>query len=380
MRPLDSLDTRELGGVDALDIRPARQYSRFHVRAALGLRPTIAPALLFIPLGAMLGPSGAGVLSREVLAHLSPIVSVSLVVLGIFIGLAIGRRRPTRRLVVAAAIEAGVTMGVVSASVLYLLRTWGLDLDLSPMLVAIALGIVSSVSSAPASTQDAQGALAASIADFDDVLPVVAGAVVLLFVHPRGMEAALALGIWTMVFAAIIAVAADLLFRSATQPERNAFLAGAIALVAGGAAFVGGAPLLAGFVTGMVWSRLHHSAAAVAENFGRLQHPFMVAMLLIAGAVVDFSLLAVWLTVPVVLFRLAGKLLGASVSGRIVSSGATADLGAALIAPGLIGVAFALQLAQVTGSAGVAIASAAAIATVVNEVLGALVAPEPREA
>jgi hypothetical protein len=380
MRPLDSLDTRELGGADALDVQPARQYSRFHVRAALGLRPTIAPALLFIPLGAMLGPSGAGVLSREVLAHLSPIVSVSLVVLGIFIGLAIGRRRPTRRLVIAAAIEAGVTMGVVSASVLYLLRTWGLDLDLSPMLVAIALGIVSSVSSAPASTQDAQGALAASIADFDDVLPVVAGAVVLLFVHPRGMEAAIALGIWAMVFAAIIAVAADLLFRSATRPERNAFLAGAIALVAGGAAFVGGAPLLAGFVTGMVWSRLQSSAAAVAENFGRLQHPFMVAMLLIAGAVVDFTMLAVWLTIPVVLFRLAGKLLGASVSGRVVSSGTTADLGAALIAPGLIGVAFALQLAQVTGSAGVAIASAAAIATVVNEVLGALVAPEPREA
>jgi hypothetical protein len=202
---------------------------------------------------------------------------------------------------------------------------------------------------------------------------------VLLFVHSRGVQAALALGIWTMMFAGIIAVAADLLFRSATRPERNAFLAGAISLVGGGAAFVGGAPLLAGFVTGIIWSRLQHSAAAVAENFGRLQHPFMVAMLLIAGAIVDFSMLVVWLTVPLVLFRLAGKLLGASVAGRLVPSGPTADLCAALLAPGVIGVAFALQLAQVTGSAGVAIASAAAIATVVNEVLGAMVAPAPRE-
>jgi hypothetical protein len=315
-----------------------------------------------------------------VLPHLAPVVSASLVVLGIFIGLAVGRRRPSPRLVMAAALEAALTMGVVFGSVLYLLRTWGLLLDLSPVVVAVALGIVASVSSAPAQARGQHASLAASIADFDDVLPVVAGAVVLGFVHPLGTDKALTLGTWAVVFAVMIALAADLLFRSATGGERGAFLVGAIGLIAGGAAYVGGSPLLAGFVAGVVWSRLHHSAAAVAENFGRLQHPFMVAMLLIAGIVVDFSMLAVWVAVPIVLFRLVGKLLGASVAGRLVPSGAISDLAAALIAPGVIGVAFALQLAQVTGSAGSAIVSAAAMATIVNELLGALVAPSPRTA
>jgi hypothetical protein len=378
---MQPLDTRELGGADALDApRPPRTYGRFYVRAALGLRPTIAPSLLFIPLGALLGPSGAGLIPRVVVTYLAPVVSASVVVLGIFIGLAVGRRGAARRVVLAAGLEAALTMSVVSASVAFLLLTWGLVLDLSTAVVALALGIVASVSSAPAAPADDTTRLAASIADFDDVLPVFAGALLLVFVHPLGIGTALTLGAWSVIFAAIIAFSADLLFRSATPGERGAFLAGAIALIAGGAAYVGGSLLLAGFVAGLVWSRLHRNITQIGQTFARLQHPMMVAMLLIAGAAIEPSQLVLWLTVPIVLFRLTGKLLGASAANRVVPSGATVNLSAALVAPGVIGVAFALQLAQVTGSAGAAIASAAAIATVVNELIGAFVAPGPRAA
>jgi len=65
-------DARELGGADALDeaIEPtrgplaARLDMLLRSRAALGLRPAAAPAVLFVPLGVLLGP--------EVLAASSP--------------------------------------------------------------------------------------------------------------------------------------------------------------------------------------------------------------------------------------------------------------------------------------------------------------------
>lgn len=377
------IDTRALGGEDPLDAQsppfePGRGlFSRFRVRAALGLRPVIAPSLLFIPLGVLLGPSGAGILSVRVLENLQPVTMVALVVLGVFIGVAFGRRRSTRRILVAAASEAALTMAVVTGAVWYLLTTWNLDLGLDYALLALALGIVASVSSAPAEGTGATRALAVSIADFDDILPVVIGAVVLALAHPLGPARAAWLGIWAVVFAASIAGAVDLLFRTAGAPERGTFVVGALALIAGGAAYVGGSALLAGFAAGTVWSQLRHSLATLDESFGKLQHPFMVAMLIIAGASVEPSTLALWLAVPVVLFRMAGKLLGAAIANRVVPSGLTADLGAALITPGVVGVAFALQFGLYAGSVGVAIVSAAALATVVNEVIGLAVMPAP---
>jgi hypothetical protein len=377
------LDTRALGGADPIDAHsPAfghgrGLFSRFRVRAALGLQPVIAPSLLFIPLGVLLGPSGAGIVSPRVLENLQPITMIALVVLGVFIGVAFGRRRSTRRILAAAASEAALTMVVVSGAVWYLLAAWGLDLGLDPGLLAVALGIVASVSSAPADGAGSTRALAVSIADFDDILPVVVGAVVLAFAHPLGVERALWLGLWAVLFAALIAGAVDLLFRGAGVPERGTFLVGALALIAGGAAYVGGSALLAGFAAGTIWSRLRVSLATLDESFAKLQHPFMVAMLIIAGASMVPSTLALWLAVPVVIFRMVGKLLGAAMANRFVPSGLTADLGAALITPGVVGVAFALQFGQYAGSVGAAIVTAAALATVVNEVIGLAVMPRP---
>jgi hypothetical protein len=380
VRPQD-LDTRALGGEDPIDAhspafgRDRGVLWRFRVRAALGLRPLIAPSLLFIPLGALLGPYGAGMLSATVLENLQPVIMVALVVLGVFVGVAFGRRRSTRRILAAAASEAALTMVVVSGAIWYLLIAWGLDLGVPPALVAVGLGIVASVSSAPAEGTGASRALAVAIADFDDILPVVIGAVVLAFAHPLGVERAALLGMWAIAFAALIAVAADQLFRTADAPERGTFLVGALGLIAGGAAYIGGSALLAGFVAGAVWSRLRPSLAAVEEGFGKLQHPFMVAMLIVAGASAVPSMLALWLAVPVIVFRMAGKLLGAAIANRLMPSGLTADLGAALITPGVLGVAFALQFGQFVGPVGPAIVSAAALATVVNELIGLAVMP-----
>lgn len=374
----EELQTRELGGADPLDSRlpepRTRRWSRFRVRAALGLKPALAPALIFIPLGGLLGPAGLDVLSIAVIAHLDPILSAALVVLGVFIGLGWGRRRPPAKVLAAATLEAGLTMIVVAGSVWFLLVAWSAPLDGSLALAALALGIVSSVSSAPEGERGTTPSLAATIADFDDVMPVLLGALVLAFAHPLGPSRALLLGGWTVAFSVVIAVAANLLFRDADGAERGAFLVGAVALLAGGAAYVGGSALLAGFVAGLIWSRLPASGVVLAQYLGKLQHPLMVLLLLVIGAVVSPTMLAVWLAVPMVLFRLTGKLTAAVLASRVVGRTDAFPLGAALVAPGILGVAFALQFAQVWSAAGLTIASAAALATVANEMLGLLVA------
>jgi hypothetical protein len=380
----EELETRELGGDDPLDLwlpepRP-RRWSRFRVRAAFGLRPALAPALVFIPLGALLGPSGFGVLSFQIIAHLDPVVTAALAVLGVFIGLGWGGRRPPWLVLGAATVEAGLTMVVVAGSIWYLLAAWDAPIDGSLALAAIALGIVSSVSSAPEGERGASPALAVSIADLDDVMPVVLGALVLAFAHPLGLSRALLLGGWTVAFSVLIAMAADLLFRKADDAERGAFLVGVLALLAGGAAYVGGSALLAGFVAGLIWSRLPASGPVLGRYLGKLQHPLVVVLLLVIGAVVTPTMLAVWLAVPMVLFRLTGKLVAATLASRVVGNTEALPLAAALVAPGILGVAFALQFAQMWTAAGLTIASAAALATVVNELLGLFVASGARPA
>ena len=376
------MDVRELGGSDPLDAQlPERRrgaFARFRVRAALGLRPAVAPSLLFIPLGMLLGPAALNVANRDTLQHLDPVVAAALAVLGVFVGLAFGRRPPAARVLSAAAIEATLTLAIVSGTVWYLISTWGVAVGASIPVVALAMGIVASVSSAPPAGRSPAASLASAIADVDDVVPIVLGAVALVFVHPLGPSAAAWLGGWSIVFALAIALAANVLFATSGPAERAGFFVGAIALIAGCAAYVGASGLLAGFAAGLFWSRTRHASALLDQHLGKLQHPLTVALLAIAGAATAPSMLVVWLAVPLVIFRLTGKLLGAAMVARVTRAGAPSEIGVALVAPGIVGVAFALQIAQVHPAFGVALASATALATVANEAMGLAVRPAER--
>ncbi len=77
------LESRELGGADPLDTQlgvPAqpllarlgleRYLPLLQRRAAFGLRPGIAPAIVLVPAGFLLGPQGSNILSIDLLAHL----------------------------------------------------------------------------------------------------------------------------------------------------------------------------------------------------------------------------------------------------------------------------------------------------------------------
>jgi hypothetical protein len=55
-----------------------RLTRRLRTSAALGLPAVLAPAMVFVPLGVLLGPWGTNVLDARVVGHLEPVVSILL--------------------------------------------------------------------------------------------------------------------------------------------------------------------------------------------------------------------------------------------------------------------------------------------------------------
>ena len=80
------------------------------VGAALGLRSGIAPAIVYVPLGYLLGPARLNVLSPAVLGHLDFVLWLALATLGVFAGLGLDvRTRADRHLLSVASMEAAVS-------------------------------------------------------------------------------------------------------------------------------------------------------------------------------------------------------------------------------------------------------------------------------
>jgi hypothetical protein len=381
---------RELGGPDPLDRRLgaapptplAWLVSLLSTRSALGLAPSPTPAIIFLPLGALLGPRVLGLLSPELLTNLDVAVTVALAVLGILVGLALGRDvRSMPRLLGAASLESAVTIGAVAAAALYFVDRTGVPVGAPALVFALALGLCASASSATSADPDLEpaAAIGTRVADLDDVLPI---ALVTCALLPLASSAA---DIWLLLVGPIgvgLAVGAVgwLLFdRADSGGERVVFVLGTVGLAGGASAYLGVSPLTAGLVAGVCWALAPGRAARIAEvDLGKVQHPLVVLLLLIAGALLVPSPAALWLLAPYLLFRLAGKVAGAWASASLADVG-PADLAAYLMPPGVLAVAFALNFHQVLpGPAGETLLATVGMGTAAFEVFALVVLPRWR--
>lgn len=386
-------DWREAGGADPIDEalgrRPApgaldRWLRPLRTRAALGLAPAAAPALLFVPLGMLLGPRALNVLSPVALTYLDTVVSVALAVLGVFVGLALKLRTTRdRSLLAAASLEALLTIAMVAGAFWFLLSEWQMPLGFSPIVIGLVLGVCAAASSAVAfeGLSHAYQAVASRIADLDDVLPIVLGGFLIAHLAAPPFTPWLTSVIDVLITLGLgvgVGIAGWLLFeRAHSRAERNVFIAGTVALLGGTTAYLGLSPLLAGLAAGVLWNQLPGAAdSVVREDLQKIQHPLIVLLLLVAGASCAYSLAAVWLCAPLVLFRLAGKFAGGWVASRLQQGVTPADLGAYLIAPGLLGIAFALSVRQALGGGGAtALLTAVVVATLASEALAFVLTP-----
>ena len=323
-------------------------------------------------------------LTPDVLAHLDVVVSVALATLGVLVGLALGRLPASNRRVLAcASLEAGTTLVFVSVTTLALLTIWRLPLDTSAVATALMVGVCASVSSVgpEEDSLDAGRQTSALIADLDDVAPILVGALVVIGLREPSAERLLSLGLATILAGAAVAVAGWLLFEVASGPaERGVYVIGVLVMLSGTAAYLALSPLLIGLVAGMLWVVAPgHADTIIESDLRKVQHPLIVLLLLTAGASLRVTPVAIWLLVPFVLFRVSGKIAGGWLASRYGRAFVPTDLGTALIWPGVVGIAFALNFEQVAPpAAGGAVLTAVALGGIASELLALLVAPIPK--
>lgn len=382
---------RELGGPDPLDRRigapplTALQWLRsiFFARSALGLAPSLTPAIVFLPLGAVLGPLGLQWFTPQVLMRLDTAMTITLAVLGVMVGVALARGlRETGRLLVAASLESAVTVAAVSGATIYFVAETGMPLGAPIAAIALALGICASASSATSSSPDSEAAAAVGtrVADLDDVLPIVLTTVAVPLMLAESASSLLLSVAATVGVGLTVGAIGWLLFdRAESGAERVVFVLGTISLAGGAAAYLHVSPLAVGLIAGVVWVLTPGLAdRVVTEDLRRVQHPLIVLLLLTAGALWTPSGTAMWLLAPYLLFRLAGKCAGAWVTSRFLEVRA-ADLAAFLMPPGVLAVAFAINVRQLLPvEAGATLISVVAAGTAAFELFALAVVPRWR--
>jgi hypothetical protein len=382
---------REIGGEDPIDRRlgapPPTVFgwlmSLLRTRSALGFAPSLTPAVIFVPLGALLGPAALGVIPPRLLQRLDLAVTIALAVLGVLVGTALGRElRGSLRLLIAASLESALTVVAVAVASAYFIRATGLPIETSLVAIALALGLCASASSATSADPDSEpvASVATRVADLDDVVPiVVAMGAFALFASPAGQS-----GWWLALSPVVIGLAVGvigwLIFeRAESGPERVVFVLGALSLAGGAASYLGVSPLAVGLVAGVVWTLAPGRAdRLVQDDLERVQHPVVVLLLVTAGALIVPSTRAVWLLTPYLLFRVSGKVAGAWLSARLVDARA-GDLAAYLMSPGVLAIAFALNFRQMlSGATGDTLLATVALGTAAFELFALAVVPHWR--
>ena len=387
---------RELGGPDPLDQRlgqpplsaQAWLRSLLFTRSALGLAPSLTPAVIFLPVGALLGPRGIGWFTPQVLGRLDIFVTITLAVLGVLVGIALGREvRASMRLLVAASFESAVTVAAVAGATIFFVQSAGVPLGAGVVIAfGLAFGLCASASSATSAPPDSEAAasVATKVADLDDVLPIAATTVIFAFIATsapdRAGDAAWLYAVAPVGLGLIVGLIGWLLFdRAESGAERVVFVLGTLALAGGAAAYLNVSPLAAGLVAGLFWATARGRADQVVTNdVQRVQHPLIVLLLLTAGALWVPSQAALWLLAPYLFFRLVGKIAGAWVTARFLDV-TTSDLAAFLMPPGVLAVAFALNFRQVLpASSGEILISTVAMGTAAFELFALAVVPHWR--
>lgn len=389
----EPLRSRELGGADPLDaqlglpatsvlarLKESRLGFLLQRRAALGLRPGIAPAVVLVPVGFVLGPQVTNILSLEVLGHLQVGVSIGLALLGIFIGRALARERGNLRAIAAGNIESGATIVIVGFACWFLITRSGIPVGADAVIVALCLAVTAAASSGHTADprSDPAARLATRVADFDDLLLIVFGAILLVVIRASYGPISPLLLLAPVGIGLTVAAAGLLLFEhSEGESERGLLVLGAVALLGGASAFLMTSSLAAGLVAGVAWTLVPGRADEIlTRDAQKLQHPLVALLLVTAGAFFIPHPAVVWLLVPYVLFRLVGKILGACGASTILPGIRAIDLAGYLVPPGVIGVGFSLTfMFALPSEAGRIVVSVAAAGALASEVLGLFLIP-----
>jgi hypothetical protein len=336
------------------------------------------PALLFLPLGMAMGPHGLNVVPAPLLAFLDPAVAAALATLGALVGLGLyrdGRSGPA--LLNGVVVDVMLTIAAVGGGAAAIWRAAGLPID-TTVIAAACLGIAAATSAAGTRGAHPFAALAGRMHELGAAIAIVLGALALSWLRQRSPAASLLLTAELCGIAAMIGLAGWLLAgKTSDDNEQRVFAPGAVHLLGGAAEYLAVSALFLGLVAGSCW-RLMGGAAGerLTRDLEYLQHPLVVLLLIIAGARCDFSAGAIALVAGYALCRTGAKLASGLVVSRLAASGRPLALGLSFLPSGVIGVAFALNVAAAwTDPAAAVILDVVVLGTLLSELLAIVNAP-----
>ncbi len=332
----------------------------------------MAPLLI---VGVALGPQGLGLLPAGALAAIDPAIPVALAVLGTLLGLglprAMGDRGEWARSVVGGAVPA-----VLVAAALFALARPFPDTGAAVWALALVGGIAAASSLTwPIAAGEDTGSRVRTYLTVETVWPVVAGGLALAWLHQPFLTGALWLVVQGGAIALVLALAAWLLVQGASSPvEQRIFAVAAVLLVGGAADQLASSALLAGLVAGLLWHRLGGEAREGLERDVRYaRHPLVALVLVVAGARAEVTAPGVALAAVYLALRTAARLGGWRTARR---GGTRLEPGTAtrVVAPGVFGVAFALNAYRAVGADLSVPLSAIVFGSVAGDVLARLLA------
>jgi hypothetical protein len=317
----------------------------------------------YLLLGILLGPQIANVLSVDVMAGFSPLVTLSLGWVGAIVGTqfhlpSLVRVRGLSYRVAFA--EALLTLLFVSA-VEYAVMQWWLGLsEWDALAAAMALGAIAAVS-APAGIGIVARHLGRRSAllrqleittAIDALVGIVTIGLLLAFRHPGDVNVARPITTteWVVISLAVGIVGGVLyqLFLGRERDEDRLFisLAGAIILTSGAAAYLHLSPIFTAMAMSATLVNLSSSREEIARTLHSSERPFYFVLLIFAGASWEPSLRA-WV-IPVVLYLVAramAKVGGARLAARLTQtlSSLGPNWGRALLGQGPLALALGLE-------------------------------------
>jgi hypothetical protein len=367
----------EPGAYDPLDLQLDRVAPRQsdeslptgHRPAARAWSPDVQAVVLLL-VGAALGRNGLAILGEGTLSLLDPVVPVALAALGVLVAFEVGAASWSRsRVLVAASIQALLAAAVVIAGALALAPLL-IDTPIaSSWVFAIALGVCASTSSALTASATT-GSTIARVADMDAVLPIIVGGLMMAALREQAAVPALVITAQVVGIALTVAVAGWLLLaRTGSETEHRIFSAATLLLLGGVADYLSLSALMAGLVAGTFWHLMGGAAReSIRRDLTHLHHPLVALILVVAGARTEITPGIAGVAVIYVVLRAVGKLAG-GIAATAIDRAPSPDIAPRLLAPGIFGVAFALNSARALGPEMAIVVSVAVLGTIGSQLL-----------
>ncbi len=366
-----------------------RTFTKLHV--PLGARYIYLTGTEFILVGVALGGSFIGILDAPALKSLTPLYSLCLGFVGLIFGIQLEwnklKRLPWRYDVIVV-IQALVTMAVVFFPCWILMEfAFGTEgkVQVLGAFVLAATASCTGLTTLALLSRDLKLRktpfieLLQYISSLDAVVGLVGVGIAFSLVHthsPFGSH--LGTGVLALGIALILGLSTGFLLHLITQhhcseEELVVFIMGMILFTAGLAEYFMLSPLFVCMITGIVMANVKGAKERVFLMLARLEHPFYLVMLILAGAMWKVATPWAWAFAALYLgLRLVGKVVGGYLAVRAVGAHIRAPgrLGWGLMSQGGIAVAMVINFNQIhpTDYSGLVVTSVLS-AVIINELI-----------